>query len=355
MSISLKKIFKNVLIFGGSGFIGSNFVRFFYHQHPDCSIINFDLLTYAGNPSNLLDLENLEVGLDEKSKRYHFVQGDICDTQLLYSIFKEFKPDLIINFAAESHVDRSIINSYDFTRTNFEGVRSIIETVRKFSSARFIQISTDEVYGDTPSGCSIETSPFRPSNPYAASKASADLLVQSYIRTYSLPAIIIRGSNNFGPYQYPEKFMSLAITNFIENKKIPVHGTGDHVRSWLHVFDFCRAIDLIAWEANDFSIYNVSGEEKSNLEILEILANYFNKNLDNHKEHVGDRPGADFRYAPDSSKLKKELGWKIEYPIKDSINVLISWYVDNHSWWQKLKKSQEFEVHYLKQSKAQYF
>lgn len=355
MSTSSEKKFNTALILGGSGFIGSNFIRFFYNQHPDCRIVNYDLLTYAGNPDNLIDIEKLEAKSEEKDKRYRFIKGDICDTQSLDVVFKEFKPDLIINFAAESHVDRSIISSRDFIRTNIEGVRSVIETVRKYSSMRFIQISTDEIYGDTPTVKSTEDTPFRPSNPYAASKAGADLLVQSYIRTYKLPAIIVRGSNNFGPYQYPEKFISLAITNLIENKKIPIHGSGKHIRSWLHVFDFCRAIDLVAREAKDFSIYNVSGEEKSNLEVLQMISNHFNKDLSDFKDHVDDRPGADFRYAPDSSKLERELGWKIEHPIQNSISSLVAWYVDNSEWWQKLKSSEEFKVHYLKQSKAQYF
>lgn len=347
--------FNTVLVCGGSGFIGSNFIRHFYHKHPDSTIVNFDLLTYAGNPDNLLDIEKLEEARGQSDRRYHFVQGDICDESQLEKLFKKYEPDLVINFAAESHVDRSIISSYDFIRTNVEGARSLIEAIQRFNVPRFVQISTDEVYGNIPDGYSNEDFPFRPSSPYAASKAAADLLVQSYIRTYKAPAIIIRGSNNFGSYQYPEKLIPLAITNILEGKKVPVHGTGEHIRSWLHVLDFCSAIDLVVSGAQDHSIYNVSGDERSNIQVLQAIADCIGKDLHEHKEHVGDRPGADFRYAPDSSKIKEELGWEQEYNFNDSIGSLVSWYADNPIWWQKIKKEKEFQVYYEKQSKAQYY
>jgi len=346
---------KNILICGGYGFIGSNFIRHLYHKYPNYKIINFDLLTYAGNPNNLKDIDKVEESLGSATKRYYFVKGDICDTHLLGTVFEKYKPEIVVNFAAESHVDRSIVSSFDFIRTNIDGVWSLLELSRKFNTPRFIQISTDEIYGSVPTGSSTEDSPFRPSNPYAASKASADLLVQSYIHTHRVPAIIVRGSNNFGPYQYPEKLIPLAITNILENNKVPIHGTGQHTRSWLHVKDFCSAIDLIAHKAPDYSIYNVSGSEKTNLQVLEAIASCLRKNLDQYKEHVSDRPGADLRYSPNSSKIKNDLGWKADYLFEDSIGQLVSWYVDNQFWWEGIKATNDFQNHYSKQSKAKYY
>lgn len=347
--------FKTAIICGGSGFIGSNFIRYFYHKYPECRVINLDLLTYAGNPDNLRDIEKLEEAKNDAEKRYLFVRGDICDVALLDSIFQKYKPELVVNFAAESHVDRSIVNSYDFIRTNVEGVRSLMEAARKFKTPRFLQVSTDEIYGSVPSGQSTEESPLRPSNPYAASKAAADLLVQSYMKTHRAPAVIIRGSNNFGPYQYPEKLIPLAITNMLEGGKIPVHGTGEHIRSWLHVLDFCSAIDLVAREARDYSIYNASGTEKSNIHVMKKFADYLGKDFEKHKEHVGDRPGADIRYSPNSDKIKRELGWEARRPLDGSIAELASWYSDNSAWWKKLKETKAFQDHYDKQSKAKYY
>mgnify|MGYP001582757572 CR=1 FL=1 len=249
---------KNILICGGSGFIGSNFIRYLFHKYQNYRIFNLDLLTYAGNPENLLDVENHETAAQSDKRRYQFIRGDICDGVLLGNLFDKYNFSAVINFAAESHVDRSFINVFDFVRTNIEGVRSLIEICRKSRVPRFIQISTDEIYGPVPEGFSGEDAPFRPSNPYAASKAAADLLVQSYIRTHQVPALIIRSSNNFGPYQYPEKLIPLVISNIIEGKKVPVHGSGEHRRSWIHVNDFCSAIDLVLHKAPDYSIYNIS-------------------------------------------------------------------------------------------------
>ncbi|MDO8443569.1 MAG: dTDP-glucose 4,6-dehydratase [Candidatus Azambacteria bacterium] len=346
---------KNILVCGGSGFIGSNFIRYIYNKYPGYKIFNLDLLTYAGNPENLLDIEQKEAAVDLVKKRYNFIHGDICDGAFLNDIFFQNNFDIVVNFAAESHVDRSFVNSFDFIRTNVEGARSLVEAARKHNVARFVQISTDEIYGSVPNGFSTEEAPFRPSNPYAASKAAADLLVQSYIKTHRVPALIVRGSNNYGPFQYPEKLIPLAVSNIIEGKKVPVHGSGEHRRSWLHVNDFCDAIDLIIHEATDHSIFNVSGEEKSNLEILEIISKNFGGSSEGLKEHTKDRPGADLRYAPDSSKLKLELGWFPKYNIEGSLTDIVSWYKDNQDWWRKIKSKKNYQDHYERQVKAEYY
>ncbi len=346
---------KNILVCGGSGFIGSNFIRYIYNKYPDYKIFNLDLLTYAGNPENLSDIEQKENAKDSAKKRYKFIQGDICDSALLNNIFSKNNFDVIVNFAAESHVDRSFINVLDFIRTNVEGVRSLVEATRKYKVSRFIQISTDEIYGSVPEGFSAEDAPLRPSNPYAASKAAADLLVQSYIRTHRVPAIIIRGSNNYGPFQYPEKLIPLAISNIIEGKKVPVHGSGEHRRNWIHVNDFCNAIDVIIHKAADFSVFNVSGEEKTNLEILEIIAEHLKVNSEDYREHTNDRPGADLRYAPDSSKLKSELDWFPKHSIEGGLKDTVNWYQNNQDWWKTIKNLEAFQSHYQKQSKAEYY
>jgi dTDP-glucose 4,6-dehydratase len=351
----MRRSFKNALVCGGSGFIGSNFIRYIYRKHPQMRVFNFDLLTYAGNQENLADVVAEDAALPPEKRRYYFIHGDICDEQLLERIFAEHRFDLVVNFAAESHVDRSIVNGYDFIRTNIEGVRSLIEAVRKFGTTRFVQISTDEIYGSVPEGFATEETPFRPSNPYSSSKAGADLLVQAWIKTHQIPALIVRGSNNFGPYQYPEKLIPLAITNMIEGKKIPVHGTGEHTRSWVHVQDFCAAIDLVAHEAPDYSIYNAGGAQKTNLGVLELLAHHLGKNLAHHRQHVADRPGADMRYALDSSKIKNELGWIPQFTLENAAADLVSWYVKNPDWWGKIKATQAFQKHYHVQSRAQYY
>ena len=344
-----------ILITGGAGFIGSNFIHYWLKKYPSDKIINLDLLTYAGNPENLSDIEAMEVKKDVSQKRYHFIRGDICDNTLLANIFNKNNFDTVINFAAESHVDRSFVNVFDFIRTNIEGVRSLIEAVRSHKIARFIQISTDEIYGSVSNGFSTEEAPFRPSNPYAASKAAADLLVQSYIKTHRVAALIIRGSNNYGPFQYPEKFIPLAVSNIIEDKKVPLHGSGEHRRSWLHVDDFCSAIDVIIHKAPNYSIFNVSGEEKTNLEILEIISKNLGRDLRDFKAHTNDRPGADLRYAPDSSKLKSELGWLRQHRVEENLKDVVSWYQNNQDWWRKIKSTKEYMDHYERQVKSEYY
>lgn len=340
---------KKLLITGGAGFIGSNFIHFIYNKYPNYMIYNLDLLTYAGNIRNLDNLKDIQ-----SSRRYFFIKGDICDAKLVGDLFKKYKFDVVVNFAAESHVDRSITNDYHFFRTNLTGVHNLIALVRKYAIPRFIQISTDEIYGDVKKGFSIESDPIHPSNPYAASKAAADLVVQSYMRTHKLPLLIIRGSNNYGPYQYPEKLIPLTITNLLEGKHIPIHGDGQQKRHWLHVEDFCRAIDLVMHKGKDFSIYNVAGTENSNLNIVTMIARTLKKAPKNFIFFISDRPGGDNRYAPDATKIKKELGWSPQYNIQKHLADVVSWYLNNEQWWRDIKKRQSFKAYYKKQLHSEY-
>lgn len=327
--------------------MGSNFIRHLHNKYPHYKIFNLDLLTYAGNPENLVDLAD--------SDRYEFVHGDIDNTQLVENLLQKNTFQVVINFAAESHVDRSIISTLEFIKTNVQGAYTLLEAVRSKKVPRFIYISTDEIYGDVPPDqFTPEDYPLRPTNPYAASKACADLLVQSYVKTHKVPAIILRSSNNFGPYQYPEKLNALVLTNFLEGKKIPVHGHGRHQRSWIHVFDFCNALDLVMHKANDYSIYNISGERKTNLEIIQHIGQVLGKDYQEHIEFVGDRPGPDFRYAPDSTKIMQEFGWERMYTYEDSIQELADWYINNRPWWWKIKQKHDFQKHYEKQRQGKY-
>ena len=259
-----------------------------------------------------------------------------------------------MHFAAETHVDRSLVSAAHFIRTNIEGTRAVIEAAYQHKTPRFIYISTDEVYGSIPRGYASEDAPLRPSNPYASSKAGGDLLVQSYMKAYKIPAIIVRGSNNYGAFQYPEKLIPLAISNMMEGKKIPIHGDGTHVRSWLHVEDFARAIDIIAHRAADHTVYNVAGEQKSNLDILALLAHQMEKDLSAHREHVADRPGADLRYAPSAKKIERELHWAREHNLAASIAGVVDWYRKNEAWWRPIKQTSEFQDYYCKQAAAQW-
>lgn len=344
----------NILITGGAGFIGSNFVRFFYHTHPRTQIVNLDLLSYAGNPDNLRDIEQHELHLENGRRRYTFVQGDICNESLVDGLFSQYKFDTVFHFAAESHVDRSIFNVLHFVRTNIEGTRSLVEAARKYGTPRFIHVSTDEVYGSIAKGYADEQAPLVPSNPYSASKAGGDLLIQSYIKTHGFPAVIVRGSNNYGPYQYPEKLIPLAITNMLEEKKVPIHGDGMQVRSWLYVNDFCRAVDLIARQAAAGQIYNVAGEEKNNLDVLRILAGHLSKNFESFRHHVKDRPAADMRYAVDGSKLVRELGWKRTHHFEESIGEVVRWYREHDDWWRTIRLKKGFQEHYERQAKGEW-
>ncbi len=341
---------KKILVTGGAGFIGSNFVRFLYHHHPEYKIVNFDALTYSGNLENLKDIS-------DDTLRYTFIQGNICDKNLLNYIIATFQFDCIVNFAAESHVDRSLNSSEDFMKTNIIGTHTLIEACKKNHVPRYVHISTDEVYGDIEQGESDETSVLRPSSPYSSSKASADLLITSYIRSFDLPAVIIRGSNNFGPYQYPEKLVPLIISNLLENISIPIHGNGQHIRSWIYVEDFCRAIDMVMHTGRRGEIYNVSGVAKTNLEIISSIANILNLNNSYQTllQHTNDRPGADLRYAPNSQKISKELGWFPQHTFEDALLQTVTWYQTQSAWWQPIKKMPVFLEHYEKQKKAQYY
>jgi len=331
--------------------MGSNFIHYIYKKYPNYTIYNLDILTYAGNLDNLRLVNLKDV---EGAKRYFFIKGDICDSKLVGQLFEKHKFDVVINFAAESHVDRSIINDYHFFRTNLSGVHNLIALVRKYSIPRFIQISTDEIYGEVEKGFSGESALIKPSNPYAASKAAADIVVQSYIRTHKLPLLIIRGSNNFGPYQYPEKLIPLTITNLLEDKLVPIHGDGRQVRRWIHVEDFCRAVDLVMHKGKDFSIYNIAGIETSNIEIIKMIAKILNKNHKDFFYFINDRPGGDKRYAPDATKIKKELGWELRYPINKYLADVVGWYLKNEQWWRNIKKKKSYKVYYEKQLHSEY-
>ncbi len=346
--------YTNILITGGSGFMGSNFTRYLYSTYPSYRIFNLDKLTYAGNPENLRDIEEIEAGKSNHDRRYVFIKGDICDISLLHDVFSRNHFDLVVHFAAETHVDRSMSDVADFIRTNIEGTRCVLEAARLYKVGRLVHISTDEVYGTIMEGEANEYAPLSPANLYSASKAGGDLLVPSYMKIYQTPTVLIRSSNNFGPYQYPEKLIPLAISNLLEDKKIPIHGSGEHIRSWLHVEDFCRAIDVIAHKADDRTIYNISGDSRTNLEVIKLIANYLGKDPDRYREHTGDRPNADFRYAPDSTKLQRELGWRRRHTVESSIGEVIKWYASNRPWWQKIKDTSEFQAYYQRQATAQW-
>lgn len=340
---------KKILICGGCGFMGSHFIRHLYNKYSDYIVYNLDLLTYAGNLENLQDIKNQEKHLPKNKKRYFFIKADINDKVFLKRLFTKENFDVVINFAAESHVDRSIHNAIEFIRTNIQGAYILLDTLRAVNIPRYIYISTDEVYGNIPYGIhSDENYPIQPVNPYSASKASADLMVLSYIKTHKMPAMILRSSNNYGTHQYPEKLHALVITNLLEKKKIPVHGKGNHIRSWLHVLDFCNALDLIMHKGRDFQIYNISGEEKTTLQVIEIIAELFGVDSSKYIAFVQDRPGPDFRYSPDHTKISKELGWKRKYKHSEAIKDIVSWYKKNKAWWENIKRRAEFKDYYKK-------
>jgi len=315
-----------ILITGGCGFIGSNFIHYFLKKHPEDSLVNLDNLSYAGNLENLRDIEN--------NPNYCFIKGDICDKKVVEEAMRNC--EALINFAAESHVDRSIKEAKPFIQTNVVGVFTLLEVARKSGISRFIQVGTDESYGSIKRGSFSEESPLQPNSPYAATKAAADLLVRSYFITYRLPVMITRSSNNFGPYQYPEKLIPLFIANLMENKKVPLYGRGKNIRDWLYVEDNCKAIDLILIKGKLGEIYNISGgNERTNLAITEAIL----KNMHQGKEMielVKDRPGHDFRYSLNNRKIRK-LGWKPEVSFREGLIKTIRWYQKNDAWWRRLK------------------
>ena len=321
---------KNILVTGGAGFIGSNFVRYMLNKYKDYKIVNLDLLTYAGNIESLNDIKD--------NPNYLFVKGDIADNKLVDKIVSENKTDVIINFAAESHVDRSITNPDIFVKTNVLGTQNLLEVAKKYKLEKFFQISTDEVYGSLgKTGFFTEKTPLSPNSPYSASKASADLLVMAYHHTFGLPVNITRCSNNYGPYQFPEKLIPLFITNALADKQVPLYGDGLNIRDWLFVEDHCSAIDTVLHKGKDGEIYNVGGNnEKTNKYITDTILKYLGKDNSLIK-YVADRLGHDRRYAIDATKIKEELGWQPQYKFEQAIEKTIQWYLNNKQWWQPLK------------------
>lgn len=335
-----------ILVTGGAGFIGSNFVYYELDNYPNDEVICLDKLTYAGN------LETLEVAM--KNPKFKFVKGDIADRIFVDELFASEQPDIVVNFAAESHVDRSIENPEIFLQTNVIGTSVLMDACRKYGNIRYHQVSTDEVYGDLPLDRPdlffTETTPLHTSSPYSASKASADLLVQAYHRTYNLPTTISRCSNNYGPYHFPEKLIPLMIANALNDKKLPVYGKGENVRDWLYVEDHCSAIDLIIRKGKIGEVYNIGGHnERTNLEVVKTIIKELGKSED-LIEFVTDRPGHDRRYAIDPTKIHNELGWLPATKFDDGIKKTIDWYLTHKSWWEKII-SGEYKDYYDKMYK----
>ncbi len=336
-----------IIVTGGAGFIGGNFIHYMLNIYNDYKIICLDALTYAGN------METLEPVKDNPC--FKFYKADIADRTAVYEIFEKEKPDIIVNFAAESHVDRSIDNPGIFLQTNVIGTGVLMDACRKHGITRYHQVSTDEVYGDLPLSRPdlffTETTPLHTSSPYSASKASADLLVQAYHRTFKLPVTISRCSNNYGPYHFPEKLIPLMIANALADKELPVYGKGENVRDWLYVQDHCSAIDLIIHKGRVGEVYNIGGHnEKTNLEVVKIILKELGKSEDLIK-YVTDRPGHDMRYAIDPSKIHNELGWLPVTKFEDGIKKTIKWYLDNADWWQHIINGEYkdyYEKHYSK-------
>lgn len=332
-----------IIVTGGAGFIGSNFVFHMLQAHPDYRIVCLDKLTYAGN------LSTLEPVL--KQDNFRFVKADICDRQAVDKLFQEEKPDIVVNFAAESHVDRSIENPGIFLETNIMGTAVLMDACRKYGIQRYHQVSTDEVYGDLPLDRPdlffTEETPLHTSSPYSSSKASADLLVMAYYRTYGLPVTISRCSNNYGPYHFPEKLIPLMIANALADKPLPVYGNGENVRDWLYVEDHCRAIDLIIHNGKVGEVYNVGGHnEKRNIDIVRIICQELGK-PESLIVHVEDRKGHDRRYAIDPAKIHRELGWLPETKFEDGIKKTIKWYMEHKNWWQDIING-EYQEYYAK-------
>ena len=316
-----------VLVTGGMGFIGSNFIRYLLDKYSDVEVINVDALKYGSNPNNLRDVE--------RDERYSFVKGDISDYELMSRLVRDI--DVVVNYAAESHVDRSISNPYSFLQSNVIGVFTILEALRKNNpEAKLVHVGTDEVYGDIIKGSFKEDDKLKPSSPYSASKAAADMFVLAYVRTYGLYAMITRCTNNYGPYQFPEKLIPKTILRASMNLKVPIYGTGKNVRDWIYVLDHCEAIDLVMRGGEKGEIYNISsGEEKTNLEVVTEILKIMGKDED-LIEFVEDRPGHDIRYSLDSSKIREELGWKPKHSFKEGIRKTVEWYLENEWWWKPL-------------------
>ena len=322
--------FKTLLVTGGAGFIGSNFIRYMVRKYNGYKIINLDKLTYAGNLENLKDVEDI--------KNYKFIKGDICDRDLVEDIFSNNKIDAVINFAAESHVDRSITDPGVFIQTDVYGVFVLLEAATKYKSKVFLQISTDEVYGSIEKGSFSEDDPLAPNSPYSASKTGAEMIVRSFFKTYQTPILVTRTSNNFGPYQYPEKIIPLFVTNLIDGKKVPLYGDGMNVRDWIYVSDNCIALDMVLHKGKIGEVYNIgAGNEKPNVWITKKILEILDK-PETMIKPVADRLGHDRRYSVDCSKIEKELGWKPEVDFEEALHKTVHWYVNNEKWWRPLKK-----------------
>jgi dTDP-glucose 4,6-dehydratase len=325
-----------ILVTGGAGFIGSNFIRMYMERHEDCEIVNLDKLTYAGNPENLRDVEH--------DRRYSFVKGDICDREAVDPLMDIV--DAVVNFAAETHVDRSIGDSSGFVQTNVFGVHVLLESARAHAVERFIQVSTDEVYGVAEDRPFSEDDRLMPRNPYSASKAGGDLLARSYFMTYGYPVMITRGANSIGPYQYPEKVVPLFVTNAIDNLPLPLYGNGDQERDYTHVLDHCSGIELALHRGEPGEVYNIgAGNHMRNIDMARLILRELGK-PETLITHVRDREGHDFRYAIDSSKIRS-LGWKPDYGAEEAIQDAVRWYVENPDWWRPIK-SGEFREYYEK-------
>jgi dTDP-glucose 4,6-dehydratase len=348
---------KTYLVTGGAGFIGSNFILYMFNKYKDIKIINLDKLTYAGNLENLKDVE--------KDERYLFVQGDICDKELVNSLFKKYEIDYVVNFAAESHVDRSITMPEIFVQTNVLGTANLLNCAKAAwetnegwrEGVKFLQVATDEVYGSLgETGYFLETTPLDPRSPYSASKAGADLLVKAYNDTFKMPVNITRCSNNYGPYQFPEKLIPLLINNCLQHKELPVYGDGLNIRDWLYVEDHCKAIDMVINQGKVGEVYNVGGHnERTNIEIVKTIIQYLNENYDKDItegliKYVQDRKGHDRRYGIDPTKIKEELGWYPETSFEDGIKKTIKWYLDNKKWMENVTTG-EYEKYYTKMYK----
>lgn len=345
-----------IIVTGGAGFIGGNFIHYYLAAHPEDRVICVDKLTYAGNLSTLAPVMDSTCPTydAEKAKKFRFCKLDICDREGVFALFEEEKPDAVINFAAESHVDRSIENPSIFLQTNIIGTSVMMDACRAFGNVRYHQVSTDEVYGDLPLDRPdlffTETTPIHTSSPYSSSKAGADLLVQAYNRTYGLPITISRCSNNYGPYHFPEKLIPLMIANCLNDKPLPVYGEGHNVRDWLYVEDHCKAIDLILHKGRIGEVYNVGGHnEMRNIDIVKLIIHELGKSED-LITYVTDRKGHDLRYAIDPTKIHEELGWLPETKFQDGIKKTIKWYLENRQWWEEII-SGEYQNYYEKMYK----
>lgn len=333
-----------ILVTGGAGFIGSNFVTYMVEKYPNDMIVNLDVLTYAGNLESLKQVESKE--------NYKFVKGDIADAEFIDKLFAEEKFDAVVNFAAESHVDRSIKDPQIFIKTNVLGTQVLLDASKKYEVKRYHQVSTDEVYGDLPLDRPdlffTEDTPLHTSSPYSASKAGSDLLVLAYYRTFKLPVTISRCSNNYGPYHFPEKLIPLIISRALNDQPLPVYGKGENVRDWLHVYDHCVAIDLILRNGRVGDVYNIGGHnERTNLEVVKTILRELNK-PESLITYVTDRAGHDLRYAIDPTKMETELHWKPKYNFDTGITQTIQWYLDNKSWWENIL-SGEYKSYFEKQ------